>query len=150
MNIYFTTESVNKLQSIILTIKRFYVFDVHEFIKTLDIDPTKPANIYYINGEIESYINNASKLKKYQGIIYVNRNVSEKLYESMKAKFGSSDYIDKFILIDNGNINRHKHLYTIFDEVIFFDRFRKIKIIECNPVNAYGNLPGFSEPSFDF
>ena len=40
--------------------------------------------------------------------------------------------IDKFILIDNGNAARHKDLFKLFEEVFFFERFRKNKIIEYN------------------
>lgn len=132
MNIYMTSESELKLSSIITNIKNFFVFDVQEFIKTFKLDLTKPANIYFMNNEITTQISGASKLKKYKGIIYINRNLSEQLYYSMKHKFGNDKYIDKIILIDNGMVSKHKDLHEIFGEVYFYDRFKKTKIVDCN------------------
>lgn len=148
MNVYFTTEPLTKLQNVILNIRSFYVFDVQEFISGLNIDTTKPANVYYINNEIVSNISAAAKLKKYQGIIYINKNLSPKLYDSMRLKFGNNEYIDKFVLIDNGNIHRLKKIHNIFDEVIFYDRFKKTKIVECNS-NITGNLLEFKSTVAD-
>lgn len=71
-----------------------------------------------------------SKLKKYQGIIYINDNVSEQLYRSLKKKFGKEENIDKLILIDNGNVSKHKKLHGVFEEVFFYSRFRKNKIVD--------------------
>lgn len=142
MNVYFSTEPFVKLQNVILNIRSFYVFDVQEFISGLDIDPAKPANVFYINSEIIANISAAARLKKYQGIIYINRNLTPKLYESMRLKIGSSEFIDKFVLLDNGNVHKLKKIYNLFDEVIFYDRFRKIRIVECNP-NISGSLLEF-------
>ena len=132
MNIYVTSEPVSKLQNLIVNIKNFYLFDVQDFISKLNLDITKPSNIYYINNEITNDILSMSKLKKYQGIIYINKNLSETLYHSLKSKFGGDPNIDKFILIDNANVAKHKDLHNVFEEVFFIERFRKTKIIECN------------------
>ena len=40
--------------------------------------------------------------------------------------------IDKFILIDNGNASKHKDMFSIFEEVFFYERFKKSRIIEYN------------------
>ena len=113
-----------------MNIKNFFIFDVQEFINNFDLDVSKPANIYLINNEITNTILSASKLKKYQGIIYINTNLTENLYYSLKKKFGNDEHIDKFVLIDNGNVPKHKELYPIFEEVLFYERFRKNKIVE--------------------
>src|SRR5574344_1672246 len=130
MNIYVTSESETKLQNMIVNFKNFFVFDVQEFISNYKLDLTKPSNIYLINSEITNTILSASKLKKYQGIIYINKNLSESLYRSLVNKFGKEENIDKFILIDNGNAAKHKDLHDVFEEVFFYERFKKNKIIE--------------------
>ena len=130
MNIYVTSESETKLQNMIVNFKNFFVFDVQEFISNYNLDLTKPSNIYLINSEITNTILSASKLKKYQGIIYINKNLSESLYRSLVNKFGKEENIDKFILIDNGNAAKHKDLHDVFEEVFFYERFKKNKIIE--------------------
>ena len=122
-----------------MNIKNFFIFDVQEFINNFNLDVSKPANIYLINNEITNTILSASKLKKYQGIIYINTNLTENLYYSLKKKFGNDEHIDKFVLIDNGNVAKHKELYHIFEEVFFYERFRKNKIVECNSVIPKGS-----------
>ena len=59
--------------------------------------------------------------------------------EEYMKKFGNDEHIDKFVLIDNGNVAKHKELYPIFEEVFFYERFRKNKIVECNSVIPNGS-----------
>ena len=96
----------------------------------MGINTKNKANVYYINGRIIEDIISTSKLKKYQGIIYINKNITEVLYHNLKKKFGNVPTIDKFVLIDNGNAAKHKDLYGIFEEVFFYERFKKNRIIE--------------------
>lgn len=130
-NIYMTSESENKLKSLYSNIKSFYIFDCQAFIKSLAIDMSKPSSIYLVNDEITRVILAHAKLKKYKGIIYINKHLSEELYYSFKQCFGKKD-TTKIILIDNGQFPKHQDIMDIFDEVIFYERFRKNKIIECN------------------
>lgn len=96
----------------------------------MGIRPNTKANIYYINNKIVDDIINTSRLKKYQGIIYINKNISEVLYHNLKKKFGNVPTIDKFVLIDNGNASKHKDLFSVFEEVFFYERFKKNRIVE--------------------
>lgn len=134
MNIYMSSESEAKLNNVISNIKNFFVFDVQEFVKTFKLDLSKPSNIYFINNEITAQISSASKLKKYKGIIYINRNLSEQLYYSIKNKFIKDKNIDKIILIDNGLVSKHRELHELFSEIYFYDRFRKTKIVDYNSI----------------
>nr|DAU61661.1 MAG TPA: hypothetical protein [Bacteriophage sp.] len=45
---------------------------------------------------------NALSLKRYNGIIYINKSLSEKLYNSIKSKFKEKYDVNKIILIDDG------------------------------------------------
>lgn len=96
----------------------------------MGIRPNTKANIYFINNHITDDIINMSRLKKYQGIIYINRNITEVLYRNLKKKFGGVPTIDKFVLIDNGNAAKHRDLYGVFEEVFFYERFKKNRIVE--------------------
>ncbi len=125
-----SSESVSKLKSLYTNIKNFYILDVAAFIKDLNIDMNKASSIYLANVEIERTIIAQSKLKKYKGIIYVNKHISEDLYYSFKRCFEKKDHV-KIVLIDNGQIPKHTDIMDTFDEVIFFERFRKNKIVEC-------------------
>ena len=106
------------------------MFDVQKFIDDMGLDVRKKSNIYYLNNEIVSDLTNVSKLKKYQGIIYINKNISEQLYHNLKKKFAGVPSIEKFILIDNGNASKHRELLDVFEEVYFYQRFRKNKIVD--------------------
>ena len=108
MNLYVTSEPQAKIENVIVNAKNFYIFDVQDFVASFGLDVTKPSNIYLINNEISSALNNISKLKKYQGIIYINKNLSENLYKSLKNVFSKNQSIDKFVLIDNINVPKWK------------------------------------------
>ncbi len=130
MNIYVTSEPETKLENVIMNIKNFYVFNVQQFVASFNLDLTKKSNIYLVNNEIMDNLNNVSKLKKYQGIIYINKNLSEALYKSLKKSFAKNIYIDSFVLIDNMNVPRWRNLHSVFEEVLFYQRFHKMRIVE--------------------
>ncbi len=79
---------------------------------------------------------NALSLKRYNGIIYINKALSEKLYNSIKSKFKEKYDVNKIILIDDGQFPKHTDIMCIFDEVIFYNRFSKTKIIEPSEICA--------------
>lgn len=127
-----TTESEQKLKQIFSNLKNFFVLDIDAFVKSMNVDLTKQTSVYLVNSEIEKLILSQAKLKKYQGIIYINKNLSKKLHDSLKARFKNAKEINKIILIDNGQFPKHSDLMPIFDEVLFYERFKKNKIIECS------------------
>lgn len=129
-NIYITSESENKLKSIYNNLKNFYILDSVSFVKSLGIDMTKPTSTFLANDEISKAISSQAKLKKFKGVIYINKNITESLYQSFKQTFSDIDDI-KLILIDNGQFPKHADLFGVFDEVIFYERFKKNKIVEC-------------------
>lgn len=126
-----TTEPEQKLKQIFSNLKNFFVLDIDAFVKSMNVDLTKQTSIYLVNSEIEKLILSQAKLKKYQGIIYINRNLSKNLHDSLKARFRNAKEINKIILIDNGQFPKHSDLMAVFEEVLFYERFKKNKIIEC-------------------
>lgn len=130
-NIYMSSDSESKLKTVYSNIKNFFILDVQAFVKSLNIDMNKPTSVYLINDEIEKLIISQAKLKKFKGIVYINKHLSEDLYYSFKQKFSKKDSV-KIILIDNGQFPKHEDIMDVFDEVIFYERFKKNKIVECN------------------
>lgn len=131
-NIYMTTESEYKLKQIFSNLKNFFVLDIDAFVRNMNVDLTKQTSIYLVNSEIEKTILAQAKLKKYQGIIYINKNLSKELHDSVKTRFKNAKDINKLVLIDNGQFPKHLDLMNIFEEVLFYERFKKNKIIECS------------------
>lgn len=130
-NLYMTSESETKLKSLFTNLKNFYVLDVQKFVKSLNLDMSKPSSVFLINDEIEKTILTQSKLKKYKGIIYINKALSENILQAFQQYFAKIDSDIRFILIDNHYIPKHMDIMHLFSQVIFFDRFKKNKIIEA-------------------
>lgn len=130
-NIYITSEPENILKQSFSNLKNFFILDVNTFVENLGVDLTKQSGVYLVNSEIEKTILSQAKLKKYQGVIYINKNLSTKLYTFFKQRFKRSSGINKIVLIDNGQFPKHMDLMSVFDEVVFYERFKKTKIIEC-------------------
>lgn len=130
-----TDEPEYKLKQVFSNIKNFFIFDVTAFVSSLNLNLNKQSSIYYINTEIEKYMLNALSLKRYNGIIYINKVLSEKLYNSIKSKFKEKYDVNKIILIDDGQFPKHTDIMCIFDEVIFYNRFNKTKIIEPGEIS---------------
>ena len=129
-NIYITTESENKLKMLFSNIKSFFILDVQSYINSLKLDLNKPVNVYFINTEIINLIKQSAKLKKYQGIIYINKNLDQTLLKNLQSKFKNIDEIGKIILIDNILLPKHDNLYNLCEEVYFYERFYKNKIVD--------------------
>lgn len=138
-NIYITTESENKLKMLFTNIKSFFILDVQSYINNLKLDLNKPANIYFINTEIINLIKQSARLKKYQGIIYINKNLDQTLLKNLQSKFKHIDEIGKIILIDNILLPKHDNLYNLCEEVYFYERFYKNKIIDCQGIKKEEN-----------
>ncbi len=130
MNIYITTESENKLKTLFSNIKSFFIIDIQQFINNFKLDLTKTTNIYLINTEIMNTICSAAKLKKYNGIIYINKNLNEEIIKNIQSKFKKVPDINKIILIDNSILPKHQDLYKLFDEIYFYERFQRNKIVD--------------------
>lgn len=134
MNIYITTEPESKLKTLFSNIKSFYILDVQQFINEVKLDLTKQCNIYLINTEIMSKVMTAAKLKKYQGIIYINKTLTPSIIRNLQSKFKNIKEISKVVLIDNGTLPKHTDLHNICEEVYFYERFCRNKIIDCNNI----------------
>lgn len=125
-----TSDSEIKLRSIYSNLKNYYILDVQSFIKSLNLDMSKPSSIFIINDEIQLLMTQQLNLKKYKGVIYINKHLSKELFQSFKYFFKKQGNDIKIVLIDNGQFPKHQDIMEIFDEVIFYERFKKNKIVE--------------------
>lgn len=137
--IYMTSDSESKLRSIYSNLKNYYILDAQAFIKSLNLDLSKPSSIYIINDEIQTLLMSQLKLKKYKGVIYINKHLSKDLFNSFKYQFKKCGEDIKIVLIDNGQFPKHLDIMEIFDEVIFYERFKKNKIVEFNGFDKNSN-----------
>lgn len=126
MKVYFTTERYNKLKDIVTNLGSFYVINVPEIVNRVK-DPTTPYAEYYINNVIINSFKEAISMKKYVGVVYINKNIDKRVLDNIKEidkELSANDYI----LLDNSILPKHKNIYNWFEEITFFTRLKKIKL----------------------
>lgn len=126
-----TSVPEGKLKTLYANIKNFFILDVQAFVKDMNLDMSKRSSIYIVNDELQKLIISQMKLKKFKGVIYINKYLSEAQISSFRQCFSKRDSI-RLILIDNGQFPQHDDIMSLFDEVLFYERFRKNKIVECD------------------
>lgn len=112
------------------------MLDVQNIINDMGIDPHKSTSVYLINEEITKIIKQQAVLKKVQGIFYIVNNITESLLQSLKKRITQWPEITDIVLIDNGQFPVHSNIMHLFNDVIFYERFKKNKIIACNTISA--------------
>lgn len=126
-NLYLTVENEKLLSNSFTNIKSFYILNIDNILK--DVDVTKKSSKYFVNKIIQDVLFEQSCLKKIKGIIYINSNLNEAVINSLKNKIKCIDNIQSLILIDNGTSLKMKKYYQLFDEILFFQKYKKIKIL---------------------
>ncbi|WQJ53630.1 MAG: hypothetical protein [Wendovervirus sonii] len=130
--LYMTSVPESKLKTLYANIKNFFILDVQAFVKSMNLDLSKKSSIYIVNDELQKLIISQMKLKKFKGVIYINKNLSEIQINSFRQYFQNKKKSIRLILIDNGQFPQHDDIMDFFDEVLFYERFRKNKIVECD------------------
>ena len=69
-------------------------------------------------------------------MIYINKRINKCVVESIRASIDdmTNSVVESICVLDDADVPKLEHLYTLFDEVIFFPSLRKSKIIECKPI----------------
>ena len=126
MKVYFTTERYNKLKDIVTNLGSFYVINVPEIVNRVK-DPTTPYAEYYINNVIINSFKEAISMKKYVGVVYINKNIDKRVLDNIK-EIDKELSVNDYILLDNSILPKHKNIYNWFEEITFFTRLKKIKL----------------------
>lgn len=125
-NLYLTSEPEKILVNSFTNIKSFYILNIDEILKNINVKNTSYK--YFLNKTITDTLIEQSSLKKIKGIIYINSNLNENVIKGLQNKIQTIENIESLILIDNGATLKLKALYNFVDEVLFFQKWRKIKI----------------------
>lgn len=135
MKFYLTVESKYRIQNSFLNLNAFHIIDVQEIISSFNLDLSKQTNVFIINSYIEKSILNNTKSKRLQGIIYINNLLNETVIENLYEMIKYNTNISQMVLLDDYYTPKLLNLYKNFEEILFFPSVRKIKIIECKPLN---------------
>ena len=137
MNLYVTSESYYRIKNGFSNINAFAIIDVNLIIDTLKLDMTKTYNVFLVNDEIKKLLSLYSKSKKYRGIIYITSNINKNVIDNIKSLISTDEYdhaVNELILLDDYDTPKLEKYYKFVNEVMFFSTFKKIKIIECKPI----------------
>lgn len=139
MNLYVTNESYNRLKNSFSNLNTFAIIDVDLIIKSINLDLSKRHNIFLINSEIEKLIAANCKNKKYKGIIYINSSLNDSILNNLLTLVGNTikktENITDVILMDDCETPKLQRFYHMVDEIMYFSTFKKVKILECKPLN---------------
>lgn len=135
MKLYITSESYYRVKNGFSNINAFAIIDVELIINKLNLDMSKPYNVFLVNSEISNLLSVYSNCKKYRGIIYIVPNINNNVIDNINNIVLNTKYnISDVILLDDYDYPKMKKFYSKFSEIMYFSTFKKIKIIECKPV----------------
>lgn len=134
MKIYITNEPQHRLRNSFSNINTFAIIDVDDIIKSTKLDLTKNHNIFLINSEIEKFILSNSKSKKYKGIIYINSNLNDNIFNNLINSVSKFPNITDLILMDDYDTPKLQKYYHYVEEIMYFSTFKRVKILECKPL----------------
>ena len=126
-NLYLTVESEKVLSNSFTNLKSFYILNIDNILKEVNV--REQTYRYFVNKIITDTLIEQSSLKKIKGIIYINSNLNESIIKNLQNKINTISTIDSIILIDNGSTLKLKKYYQEFSEILFFQKYRKIKLL---------------------
>lgn len=103
----------------------------------MQLDISDKCNAYFITRYITETITTQAKSKRLEGIIYINQNLSEKLFDNLFKIVSSLPKMENMVLIDDPIFQPLSNFYPLFEEVIFFPTIRKVKILECQILKPF-------------
>jgi hypothetical protein len=134
MKLYVTVENYEKVKTSFLNLRSFSIINVQEIMDNFGYtyETLDEYSQFIVNDEIRSIMNESISKKKFFNIIYINTELSVDTIENLKDFAKESNKIDKFIFIDDGI--SHKDLYPLFDEIIFFPKCKRTRIVQCKSI----------------
>lgn len=139
MKIYITNEPQNRLRNSFSNINTFAIIDVDDIVKSTNLDLTKTHNIFLINSEIEKFFITNCKSKRYKGIIYINSNLNDNIFNNLIELSEKIKGITDLILMDDYDTPKLQKYYHYVEEIMYFSTFKRVKILECKPLNINNN-----------
>ena len=143
MKFYVTTEGTQKLKRSFLNLKLFSIIHVSSILEQYGYtySTIDEYGSFIVSNKINSLIKTYSKSKRIRGIIYSNIDINEDIIPNLFESLEHLDSITEIVLMDDYYLPKLKHLYTYFDEIIFFPSVKKIRLIECKNISEYINKP---------
>lgn len=136
MKLYISNDAI-RVKNCFLNLSKFFILDVQKILEEMQLDTQDKCNAFFITQHIISLIKNQSKSKRLEGIIYVNTNLSIKLFDSLFETIKDLPKMENMVLIDDPIFQPLAEYYSLFEEVMFFPTIRKAKILECQLLKPF-------------
>jgi hypothetical protein len=133
MKFYVTLEGLPKLKKSFLNLKLFSIIYVPEILEQhgYTYSTIDEYGSFIINNQINELIKSYAKSKRIRGIIYSNPSINENVISNIFEVLVNIETISEIVLLDDYNVPKLQHLYSTFDEIVFFSSIKKIRLIEC-------------------
>ena len=137
MKFYITVEGVAKLKRSFLNLKLYAIINVADILKDhgYTYETIDEYGIFIVNDKILSLIQNHIKSKRIRGIIYSNGFLSIDTIDNLFDTLEPYEKIQDIVLLDDYNIPQLQEYYKLFNEIIFFPSVKKVRLIECKPMD---------------
>ena len=132
MRFYITKESTESIKASFFPIKSLYIIDSKEVAKQFASVQNREYFEFLVNEEIKTKILYAVERKKNSTIIFINENLTEEIVDNIKSILAVKGKVKTYIFIDKENIPTD--MYSHFDEIIFFPKHKRVRIVECEPI----------------
>lgn len=137
----YISNNLEKVKSCFINLSKFYILDVQTLLQELGLDVTDKCNAFFVSRHIQDTIKNHAKSKRLEGIIYVNKNLNEKLFDSLFKTVTKLPKMENMVLIDDPIFQPLADFYPLFEEVMFFPTIRRVRILECQILKPFQSGP---------
>jgi hypothetical protein len=136
MKFYITVEGLPKLKRAFLNLKLYSIVSVPEILAELGYtySTIDDYGAFIINQKIMNMIDNYVKSKRIRGIIYSNPNLNRDIVENLFAELETCEKVSDLVLLDDKYVPKLEDYYDLFEEIIFFPSVKKVRLIECKPI----------------
>jgi hypothetical protein len=142
MKFYITVENIERLKKSFLNLKLFSVIYIPSILEEYGYtySTIDDYGSFIISNHIVNLIKVCAKSKRIRGIFYSNPVIDEKILPNLFEALTDIESITDVVLLDDYNVPKLKHLYSNFDEIIFFPTFKKIRLIEAQKISNLYNI----------
>ena len=136
MKFYITVEGLPKLKRAFLNLKLYSIVSVPEILIDLGYaySTIDEYGAFIINQKIMNMIDNYVKSKRIRGIIYSNPNLGRDIIENLFTELEPCERVSDLVLLDDKYVPKLEEYYDLFEEIIFFTSVKKVRLIECKPI----------------
>jgi intein/homing endonuclease len=142
MKFYVTIEGTPRLKKSFLNLKLFSILYIPEILEQYGYtySTIDDYGSFIISNQINELIKTYAKSKRIRGIIYSNPDIDENILPNIFDTLADIQSISEVVLMDDYNVPKLTHLYSNFDEIVFFPSIKKIRLIECQKISNLQNI----------